>query len=197
MPETLILPAAILVTITSIILLLTRDWRWSIGILAIQYIGVSVLTGAYWPLETAIAKMVTGWMAGAVLGIAMATMPETWQEEEQSLSSGHIFRLLAAAMIVIFTVSLLPQAVIVAHQHSYATAWGGLILISAGLLHLGLSAQPLRVSIGLLTLLAGFEIIYAAVESSTLVAGLLAVVNLMLALMCAYLLIAPSMEETE
>jgi hypothetical protein len=197
MPEILILPAAILVTITSVTLLTVRDWRWIIIILAIQYIGVSVLTSAFWPLETALAKMVTGWMAGAVLGIAMAGMPESWREEELFWPSGRIFRLLAAAVIVIFTVSLLPQAVIVVPQHSYATAWGGLILIGLGLLHLGLTAQPLKVSIGLLTLLAGFEIIYAAVENSTLVAGLLAVVNLVLALAGAYLLIAPSMDEVE
>jgi hypothetical protein len=56
-----------------------------------------------------------------------------------------------------------------------------------GLLHLGISAQPFRVVLGLLTVLAGFEILYAAVESSTLVAALLSAINLSLALAGAYL----------
>jgi hypothetical protein len=73
--------------------------------------------------------------------------------------------------------------------------WGGLILIGIGLLHLGLTAQPLRVVLGLLTVLSGFEILYAAVESATLVAGLLAGVNLGLALVGAYLLVSPGLEE--
>jgi hypothetical protein len=55
----------------------------------------------------------------------------------------------------------------------------------------------LRVTIGLLTALSGFEIIYAAIETSTLVTGLLAGVNLGLALAGAYLIIAPTMEAAE
>ena len=54
-----------------------------------------------------------------------------------------------------------------------------------------------RVILGLLTLLAGFEIIYAAVESSELVAAALAVVNLGLALTGAYLLSALGGEEAQ
>ena len=66
-----------------------------------------------------------------------------------------------------------------------------------GLLHLGLTNHPFRVTLGLLTVLSGFEILYAAVETSTLVAGLLAGINLGLALVCAYLLVAPLLEEPE
>jgi hypothetical protein len=72
-----------------------------------------------------------------------------------------------------------------------------LILIGIGLLHLGLTAQPLRVVLGLLTVLSGFEILYAAVETATLVAGLLAGVNLGLALVGSYLLTSPSLEGDE
>jgi hypothetical protein len=72
--------------------------------------------------------------------------------------------------------------------------WGSFILISFGLLQLSLTSHPFRVIIGLLTSLSGFEIIYAAIETSTLVTGLLAGVNLGLALVGAYMLIAPTME---
>ena len=47
----------------------------------------------------------------------------------------------------------------------------------------------------LLTILAGFEILYAAVEGSILVAALLAVINLGLGLVGAYLLNASAVEE--
>jgi hypothetical protein len=55
----------------------------------------------------------------------------------------------------------------------------------------------MRVIVGLLTVLSGFEIIYAAIESSVLVTGLLAGVNLGLALVGAYLLISPKMEPSK
>ena len=73
--------------------------------------------------------------------------------------------------------------------------WGGLILIGIGLLQLGLTAQPLRVVLGILTVLSGFEILYAVAESAVLVAGLLASVNLGLALVGAYLLTSPDLED--
>jgi hypothetical protein len=72
--------------------------------------------------------------------------------------------------------------------------WGSFILMSIGLLQLSLTSHPLRVIIGLLTALSGFEIIYAVIETSILVAGLLAVINLGLALVGAYLLLAPMLE---
>jgi hypothetical protein len=50
--------------------------------------------------------------------------------------------------------------------------------------------------LGLLTVLSGFEILYAAVESSILITGLLAAVTLGLAVVGAYLLTAPTMEES-
>ena len=69
---------------------------------------------------------------------------------------------------------------------SLPVAWGGLLLIGLGLLHLGITSDTFQVIVGLLTVLAGFEILYAAVESSALVTALLAVVNLGLALAGAY-----------
>jgi hypothetical protein len=52
------------------------------------------------------------------------------------------------------------------------------------------------VTLGLLTVLGGFEIFYAAVEDSTLVTGLLAGVDLGLALLGAYLISLPVLGET-
>jgi hypothetical protein len=46
-----------------------------------------------------------------------------------------------------------------------------------------------------MTVLSGFEIIYSTVESSVLVAALLAVINLGLALVGAYLLISSNSKE--
>jgi hypothetical protein len=49
--------------------------------------------------------------------------------------------------------------------------------------------------LGLLTVLSGFELVYAALETSILIAGLQAVITLGLALVGAYLLAVPLMEE--
>lgn len=74
---------------------------------------------------------------------------------------------------------------------------GGLLLAGMGLIQLGVTADILKITFGLLTFMAGFEILYATVETSILLAGLLSIVNLGLALSGAYLLTAAPTEEAE
>jgi len=189
--------ASILVGFTSLGLLISKDWRLNVATLAVQYIGVLILVSPAWPIELAVTKMISGWMAGAVLGVAIASSPAARPEEVSTNISERIFRFLSVGMLALVLYSMVPVSADWFVQVSTASRWGGFILISMGLLHLGLTNHPLRVTLGLLTVLSGFEILYAAVESSTLVAGLLAVINLGLALVCAYLLVVPQLEETE
>jgi hypothetical protein len=104
---------------------------------------------------------------------------------------------MAAGLVALAVLSLAPKAASWVPGVNPSQLIGGAFLIGMGLLHLGLTSQPMRVVIGLMTVLSGFEILYAVVEASTLVAGLLAVINLGLALAGAYLLVSPTMEETE
>jgi hypothetical protein len=193
-PNPIILGAVILVCLTSIYILVSRDWRYCIGALAVQYIGVFLLVHASWPLEMAIAKMLAGWMAGAILGIAMANVSDTWRDSEKSIKFGLIFRILAALILALTITSLVLHTTTWLPMINIPILWGSFILIGLGLLQISLTSHPFRVIIGLLTSISGFEIIYAAIETSTLVTGLLAGVNLGLALVGTYILIAPTME---
>jgi len=193
-PEPLLLLAVILVSLTSLFILISNNWRFCILALAVQYIGVFVLIYASWPIEMAIAKMVAGWMSGAILGIAMASTQATWSSSEKSTKFGPFFRILAAIIIFLTIYSLVPHSQSWLSMITPMIRWGSFILIGYGVLQLSLTSNPLRVIIGLLTTLSGYEVIYAAIETSTLVTGLLAGVNIGLALVGAYLLIAPAME---
>jgi hypothetical protein len=196
LPDFAILGAVILVGLTSAFLLVTKDWRFCILALAFQYVGVFVLVGAFWPLEMAVAKMVAGWMSGAILGIAMVNAAPTWQETDKLVKYGPAFRFLAAAVLILTISSLVLHSETWLSMIKTPIRWGSFILLGFGILQLSLTSHPLRVIIGLLTALSGFEIIYAAIETSTLVTGLLAGVNLGLALVGAYILVAPAMEST-
>ena len=163
-------------------LLFSRDWRWSLGLLAVQYLTVFWMVQAHWPITLAATKIVTGWMACAILGIAQLNAKE---ESENAWLQGRLFHIFAAGMVLASTFALALR-VDSWLGLSLPVAWGGLLLIGLGLLHLGITSDSFHVIIGLLTILAGFEILYAAVESSALVTALLAVINLGLALAGAY-----------
>jgi hypothetical protein len=177
--------------VASLVLLIGLDWRWTQIALSVQYLGMFGLVILSWPIGMAAVKLVVGLMASAVLA---TTQPGNNPAKGETLPlSGRIFRILAALLvwIVIFSVS---QSVMDLLHVTQATSLGGIILMSMGLLQMGMNSQAARVVIGLLTFLSGFEILYAALENSVLVAGLLAAINLSLALVGAYLASAASMD---
>jgi hydrogenase-4 membrane subunit HyfE len=186
MPELVALLIVGLLIATSLVILITQDWRWSIGALSLQYLAIMVLVTQHWPLGLAVVKLVAGWMAGAVLGLSQ--LGQNAGEEEPGLRTGRIFRLLAAGMVLLIVFSVAPKVSAWLPGVGLSTLQGGLTLIGIGLLQLGMTARPFRVTLGLLTVLAGFEVLYAAVELSVLVAGLLAAVTLGLALAGSYLM---------
>jgi len=190
--------AVILITVTSVGLLLARDWRWLIIFLAAQYFGMLILTLLHWPLGMASVKVVAGWMSAAILGMTRSGLPREDKTEKQSvLPRGRMFRLFAAGIVVMVVATATPRVDTVMANAGFAVTSGGLLLVGMGLLHLGITDHILRVTIGLMTVLAGFEVLYATVEGSILVAALLALINLGLALAGSYLLIASNAQTEE
>ena len=182
--------AVVIILITSTGLLIVRDWRWCIILLAVQYFSMFILTLHHWPLGMASVKLVAGWMSAAILGMTRSEFSSPNIEESEILPRGRLFRLFAAGMILLIVSAITPGVDTIMADAGYAVTSGSLLLIGMGLLHLGITDHILRVVIGLMTVLSGFEILYSAVEGSILVAALLAVINLGLALVGAYLMIA-------
>ena len=188
--------AAFVLSVTSVGLLLSRDWRWSLGLLAIQYFAAFWIVSVHWPLTMSAAKLVTGWMAAAVLGMTRLNIKDDLAGET-SWPEGRLFRILAAGLFLV-TVSAAANGLTTWLPDAGLPAiWGALVLIGLGLLHLGMTLHPLKVILGLLTTLLGFEILYSTIENSILVAGLLAVITLGLALTGSYLLTLNSVGDTE
>jgi hypothetical protein len=189
--------AVIIVIITSVGLLIVQDWRWTIIMLAIQYFGMFILVLQHWPLGMASVKVVAGWMSAAILGMTRSGITSQFFEEEDIWPRGRLFRLFMATMVLMIVAAVTPGVDTIVADAGYAVTGASLILIGMGLLHLGITSYVLRVVVGLMTVLSGFEILYSAVEGSVLVAGLLAVINLGLALVGAYLLLAQNAPEEE
>jgi hypothetical protein len=142
-------------------------------------------------------KVVTGWMAIAILGITRLNLKDVEDDGEQFWPQGRLFRLFSAGVVTMIVITVSPRVESIIPGIGLPVIYSSLILIGLGMLHLGMTAQPFRVILGLLTVLSGFEALYAALESSILVAAMLSTVNLGLALVGAYLLSARTVEENE
>lgn len=189
--------AVIVIIITSAGLLFVQDWRWSIILLAVQYLGMFVLTLQHWPIGMASVKVVAGWMSAAILGMTRSGLSDEASGEDNLWPGGRLFRLFAAATVVLIAAVVTPGVDTIMADAGFPVTNGSLLLVGMGLLQLGITARILGVAIGLMTVLSGFEILYSTVERSVLVAALLAVINLGLALVGSYLLIASKTGETE
>jgi len=189
--------AAGVVAATATGVLVARDWRWNLGFMAAQYLGAAALASTHWPIGMAAALLVTGWMTVAALGMTLTALPPQSEFTDKSWPQGRAFRLFMAGMIFVLAAGLTPRVQTSMAGVEPPVIAGSILLAGIGFLQLGTSSQIARIMLGLLTVLTGFEVFYAAVEGSILVAGMLSVVILGLGLAGAYLLNASIPEDAE
>lgn len=187
--------AVVVILATSTSLLLSRDWRLSLGLLTIQYLAAFWLITRQWPIGMASVKLVAGWMAIAALGMTRLSVKSSEGEIESFWPRGQSFRVFLAGIAALSSAAAATRIQAIIPGLSLQVIMGSLLLICMGVIHLGITSSVFRVVLGLLTTLCGFEIIYAVVESSILVAGLLALTNLGLGLIGSYLLLSSSSAE--
>jgi hypothetical protein len=183
--------AVLIAGVSAMMILTLGQWRKSLLAFAIQYLAV------FWLCSLSLSFAMAGikLLAGVIAAILLAGSPVEGEETNDRFAQpGWIFRLLAALLIWVVVFSLEPRLATWVPGDS-SIRLGGMLLIGMGLLQLGISSRPGRVMLGLLTTLAGFEIIYSAMEDSSLVVGLLAMITLGLAFSGAFLLSSKEMEE--
>ena len=180
--------AFVLIVITAMSILVFRDWRIVSGALILQYLGAFALVTQSWPVGMAVVKLIVGWMATAAISLTY------YRRENASLfaetPSSFIFRGLIG-LLVILTVFIAAPSLQAAMFPALdlLVLQGGLLLIGLSLMQLGTTQDPFLTIVGLLSLLSGFEVIYAELELSTLLTGLLAIVNLGLSLVGVYFIV--------
>jgi hypothetical protein len=181
----------VIIVATSTTILITHNWRVSLGALAIQYLAAFWLVTRHLPFAMGSAKLITGWMVVAALGMTRLGISNLEDENKDTFwPRGQWFRIILICIVALVSAGTTSRIESVIPGLGLPVIAGSLFLIGAGVVHLGITSDILSVILGLLTMLTGFEILYAAVESSILVAGFLAVTNLGLGIVGSYLLIA-------
>ena len=172
----------VLVAVTAFALIVVERPGLQIAILAVQYAAVAWLSSLALPSQVAAVKVVAGMITCGVLALTVAG---THAEDEKG--SGREFRVIAAILILGAAIGLGRTNWMRVPDIQPEAIMAAAILMSMGLLQLGLFRDPLRVCIGLITLLNGFEIAYAVIEPSLAVLALLASVHIGLAMVVSHL----------
>jgi hypothetical protein len=204
-------PAVVLLIVAATALVVFADWRVRLGALLAQYIAAAILVSQLVLLDVAAAKMLAGLVATGILAVTALQFsgsiraplaeprdePQTGPngdgaspaERRFALPTGFPFRVMAALMVSAMAGYLAsqPSLVLPGLQTAPAVNTASYLLIALGLLNLGLTEEPLRAGMGLLTVMTGFELFYAAVEPALAVVALLAASQLAVALAVSYL----------
>ncbi len=168
----------VLAGLSSLILFTNKKWRWNILAIAVIYVSVFWMVLQVWSPGLAVVKLISGWMAGAILGSAVKEESVELVEDNKVEQR---FKLIIVLIIWIFSFSI-TQSISARLPIPDALVWGGVLLIIMGIILIGMAVRPIRVIFGLLTAFSGFEVLYAGVEQSLLVAGFLVIITLGIAL---------------
>jgi hypothetical protein len=193
----LTVPAFIALLLAGSILVVISDWRVSLAALLVEYAAAALLLTQIVIVEVALVKLIAGLLVVTVLGLTAwqlnfgyPAQPGVagWQTRFE-LPTALPFRAMAVILAVVAALFLAsqPQWALPGVDQAPVVNAASYVLMALGLLNLGLTEEPMGAGLGLLTLLLGFEIFYAAVEPSLAVVALIAAVELALALAVSYL----------
>jgi hypothetical protein len=172
----------LLILAASLAMLVFDEWQRSIVALAILYLGVFILLVQLVPLTLSAVKLITGWAAALILGL---NLPKGESTTTEGLFSNRIFKALSLVLIWVLAF-LVSKSISSSFQISPEIVFSALAIFGAGLLQLGMKFRPFSIILGILTVFAGFELLYASVETSVLINGLLSAMNLLIALIGSY-----------
>jgi hypothetical protein len=172
----------LLILAASLVLLVFDEWHRSIIALAALYLGIFILLVQSIPLTLSAVKLVTGWAAALILGLNLPKGESTIPED---LFSNRVFKVLSLVLIWVLAF-LVSRSIGIAFQISPEVVFSAIAIFGAGLLQLGMKFRPFSIILGILTVFAGFELLYASVETSVLINGLLSAMNLLIALIGSY-----------
>lgn len=171
-----------------IVLFTSRSWLRCLVAQGAAYLGVFLILLVQTPGGTGISelaaiRLVGGWMSLAVLGATASQGVRRTSEED----AGFIFRFLLFGLIFLVSWSLSTGTMEWIPGAAFEGAVLGVVLLFSGMIRTGLVHGPLQIILSLLSGFSGFELLFSAVDSSALMAAMLAVSNLGLALTGAYL----------
>ena len=212
LPATAVLVALL---IAAGLLVVLTNWRLLIFALGAQYILIGLMLTRVVPIELAAVKALVGVMICPVLYITARRMHWGQAEAERDteeevirpkrrwwwiMGAGLPVRVIVTALALAMSISLAsrnPLPITADQTLSRDLTIGAFSVMLLGLINEALAENPLKVGLGLLSFLAGFELFFTAVEPTLTIVGLLGLTNLILALAISYLTTAWTSRRSE
>lgn len=197
-------PAIIGLLLTALVIFLASDWRLSLSALLVQYLLVGLALTRFIEPEVAVVKILAGVLVVPILYLGARYSHQTDEPEDSAEGGLHLLgltvgwdagplglplRLLTVLLVFLILVRLLGQfqPPLAPAGFSIELAFVAIWMGSMGIIGLVLGGGPLRAAIAILTILAGFDLVYATLERSLAIVGFSGTLTLLTALSFSYL----------
>ncbi|HZD11308.1 MAG TPA: hypothetical protein VE553_08200 [Candidatus Binatia bacterium] len=199
-------PSAYLALLTAAVIVIAWDWRLALAALTVQYFAAGILFLDVLDARLSIIKLLVGWFICIMLYLTArqvnwGRLPEDVPDEEAVqwrrqqrvrfgpylLPSNAPFRVFLVLLFAVAMLTLAQRQGLQLPAVSEPMNLAILAMAGMGLLGLGLTTEPLKAGMSLLTFMTGFELFYNSLEQSVAMLVFLAAANLILALTVSYL----------
>jgi len=138
-----------------------------------------------WPIALAAVKLISGWIGITIISASLEKSDDQEAGSNQYLS----FRLYKLALMGLFWVAIIAVAPQINDwlPIGYKNLISGLVFFLGGILFLCVHEEVMDTIIGLMVMLAGFDIIYSSLEGSALVAGIYSIILISISILGSYL----------
>lgn len=202
-------PAVVGLILAAVAIVVTSDWRLSLTALLAEYVLLGLALTRFIQAEVAIVRILLGALVVPILyltarqvqdhrdrqgegeqGPRFLGLPMSWAAGPLGLPLRLLVVLLTALALIRFFpnyTGLLPVLAVGQAGVSPAIVFVAFWLVAMGLVGILLSSDALRVAPAVLTILCGFDLVYAGLEGNLAIAGFFAALTLLAALAFAYL----------
>ncbi len=179
-----------MIALLCVLLVVWDNERFLLAGLCAAYALSAWLVATSLPPSSGGAKFVAGLVACGIIYLGLSG--SGWDEEldhDHPIPTGKPFRIGASLLVLLAAIGLTSSVSTLIPELISNVAQGAMMLLVTGILILGLFDSAFRVGMGLLVMLAGFDILYSSVEPSLAIVALLALVHIGIALVVSYLLL--------
>jgi hypothetical protein len=194
------IPATVGLILTALTIFLTSDWRLSLTALLVQYIFVGLSLTQFIQAEVAVVKILAGVLAVFILYLTARRIQEGDSPSPVTQGGSRFLglrvawgggplglplRLLAIGLLVLALVRLFASYSfpLVPANVALVVSW----LVGMGMLGLVLSSDSMRVAPAILTILAGFDLVYSGLDRNLTIVGFSSALILLAAVAFSYL----------
>ena len=197
------LPALVALCIALALLLIAQRWQIHALAMGIMYFFVALLHTRVIRPEVALVKLLIGWMIALTLymtGRHLSELQRGEQEESKKTDGMPALAIMADTplraliLVIILVVAQSGASRFPLPQIPSDVGFACYMLVIGGLFLMGLSEDPFRAGLGLLTFLSGFDLFFGALEPSLVVAGLIGAGSFLIALAVTFLAVTHAVQ---